>query len=240
MRGPVDVLKFVRLVSTALVFGLGLTLAGVQPGQAATAAQISLSPASGPAGSAVTVAGTGFRASTSGTVVAGSTAFSFRTTPTGAFSTPITIPAASTGQVRVTAKTSSVQATALYTVAAPTAALPPVSPAALRFGVATANGPLASAELDQVSQAAGESPSSILFYKDFLQPAPISEMNAARARGAVPLVTWEPWAWGGNGASQPAYALNRITAGDFDSYIAQWGRDLASGGTPCNCGSPTK
>ncbi|MBT2551556.1 beta-mannanase [Arthrobacter sp. ISL-5] len=221
--------KFVKILTAALAVGLGLTLAGVQPAQAARAAQISLSPATGAAGSAVTVNGTGFKVSTTGTIIAGSATFSFRTASTGAFSASITIPATATGKLTVTAKTSSVQASSVFTVTPP--ALPPVSTAALRFGVATAGGPLASGELDEVSQLAGESPSSVLFYKDFLQPPPISEMNAVRARGAMPLVTWEPWAWGG-GLDQPAYSLNRITAGDFDASITQWGQSLAAWGYP--------
>lgn len=223
--------KFVKVFVAALAVGLGVTLAGVQPVQAATAATISLSPSTGTAGSAVTVSGSGFKASTSGTVIAGSTTFSFRTAAAGTFTASITIPAAATGKVTVTAKTSSVQASSVFTVTPPAPALPPVSTAALRFGVATAGGPLASGELDDVSRLAGESPSSVLFYEDFLQAPPIAEMNAVRARGAVPLVTWEPWAWGG-GLDQPAYALNRITAGDFDARITQWGQALAAWGYP--------
>ncbi|CCQ45114.1 putative endoglucanase [Pseudarthrobacter siccitolerans] len=225
--------KFVKVLTAALAVSAGITLAGVQPVQAApaAAAQITLSPATGPAGSAVTVSGTGFKVSTSGNVIVGSTTFAFRTASTGAFSTAITIPAAATGKLTITAKTSSIQASSVFTVAQPAQTLPPVSTARLRFGVATANGPLASTELDEVSQLAGESPSSILFYKDFLQTPPISEMNAARARGAVPLVTWEPWAWGG-GLEQPAYSLDRIAAGDFDARIIQWGQALAAWGYP--------
>ncbi|MET1086956.1 MAG: glycosyl hydrolase [Arthrobacter sp.] len=225
--------KVVKVLAAALAVSAGLTLAGLQPAQAAPApaAQITLSRATGPAGSAVTVSGTGFRVSTSGTVVAGSTTFGFKTASTGAFSTSITIPAAATGKLTVTAKTSSIQASSVFTVTPPAAALPPVSTARLRFGVATANGPLASTEQDDVARLAGESPSSVLFYKDFLQAPPISEMNAVRARGAVPLVTWEPWAWGG-GLDQPAYALDRITAGDFDARIIQWGQALAAWGYP--------
>ncbi|HEX7203168.1 MAG TPA: glycosyl hydrolase [Arthrobacter sp.] len=200
--------------------------------QAAPAtAQITLSPTTGPAGSAITVSGTGFRVSTSGTVIAGSTTFGFRTTSTGAFSAAITIPSTATGKLTILAKTSSVQASSVFTVAAPVAVLPPVSTAGLRFGVATTGGPLASAELDEVSRLAGESPSSVLFYKDFLQAPPISEMNAVRARGAMPLVTWEPWAWGG-GLNQPAYSLDRIAAGDFDARITEWGQALAAWGYP--------
>ncbi|HEY8753408.1 MAG TPA: glycosyl hydrolase [Arthrobacter sp.] len=212
-----------------------MALTAVLPAQAAQAApgtaQVSLSPSTGPAGSAVTVSGTGFKASTTGTIIVGSATFPLKTAVSGAFTTSITVPATATGPLNVTAKTSSVQATSLFTVTAPVQALPPVSNAALRFGVATAGGPLASSELDAVSQLAGESPSMVLFYEDFLQAPPINEMNAVRARGAVPLVTWEPWAWGG-GLDQPAYSLNRITAGDFDARITQWGQALAAWGQP--------
>lgn len=222
------------LKSIAAVVGLGLAL-GLMPAQAAQAApatgRISLSPATGLAGSAVTVSGTGFKASTTGTVIAGATTFPFKTAASGAFSTSITIPSTATGSVTITAKTSSIQASSVFTVTAPAPTLPPVSTAALRFGVATAGGPLAGGELDEVAQLAGESPSSILFYKDFLQSPPIAEMNSVRARGAVPLITWEPWAWGG-GTEQPAYSLDRIAAGDFDAHITQWGQALTAWGYP--------
>lgn len=223
--------KFVKVLTAALAVSAGLALAGVQPVQAAPAAQVTLSPATGAAGSSVTVSGAGFKVSTSGTVIVGSATFPFRTASNGAFSTAITIPAAATGKLTITAKTSSIQASSVFTVAPPVQELAPVSTARLRFGTATPNGPLASAELDDVARLAGESPSSVLFYKDFLQAPPISEMNAARARGAVPLVTWEPWAWGG-GLDQPAYALDRIAAGDFDARIVEWGQALAAWGYP--------
>ncbi|WP_458782332.1 glycosyl hydrolase [Arthrobacter sp. D3-16] len=220
------------LAAVAAGLGLALALTVVQPSAAqAAAGQISLSPASGPAGSSITVTGSGFKASTTGSVIVGSTTFPLKTTATGTFSAPATIPPTATGKVTVTAKTSSVQASAVFAVTVPAPAVPPVSTAALRFGAGTAGGPLASAELDEVAVLAGEAPSSVLFYKDFVQPAPITEMNALRARGAVPLVTWEPWAWGG-GMNQPAYSLDRIAAGDFDAHIAQWGQALASWGYP--------
>ncbi|MDP9987611.1 hypothetical protein J2S98_002778 [Arthrobacter oryzae] len=207
----------------------------VQPASAATTPQITLNPASGPAGSAVTVTGTGFKAATTGTVIVGSTTFAFQTTSTGAFSTGITIPAASTGNLTITAKTSSIKASATFVVqAAPAPAAAPaptISSAPLRFGVATPGGPLASTELDEVASLAGEIPSVVMSYKDFLQAPPITELDAVRSRGATPLVTWEPWAWGG-GVDQPAYSLARITAGDFDAYISQWGQSLAGWGKP--------
>ncbi|WP_018769615.1 MULTISPECIES: glycosyl hydrolase [unclassified Arthrobacter] len=197
-----------------------------------------LNPASGPAGSAVTVTGTGFKVSTTGTVIVGSTTFAFQTTSTGAFSTGITIPAASTGNLTITAKTSSIKASAIFVVQAapapapaPAPQPPTVSTAPLRFGVATAGGALAGTELDEVATLAGESPSMVMIYKDFLQSPPITEMDAVRSRGATPLVTWEPWAWGG-GVEQPAYSLDRVAAGDFDAHITQWGQSLAAWGKP--------
>ena len=226
-------IRTLKTLLLAFLVAVGLALSVVQPAAAAAApAQITLNPASGPVGTAVTVAGTGFKASTTGTVIVGSTTFPFQTTATGGFSTGITIPAGSAGNLTITAKTSSIKASAVFVVqAAPSPQPPTVSTAALRFGVATAGGPLASSELDEVSTLAGESPSIIMIYKDFLQSPPIIEMDAARTRGATPLVTWEPWAWGG-GVDQPAYSLDRITAGDFDGLITQWGTSFAAWGKP--------
>ncbi|MEA5454744.1 glycosyl hydrolase [Sinomonas sp. JGH33] len=113
-----------------------------------------------------------------------------------------------------------------------TAATPPISSAPLRFGVATPGGPQATSELDAVANLVNENPSIVLSYKDFSQSAPIADLNAVSARGATSLVTWEPWLWSGNGVNQPAYALARIAAGDFDTYIRQWGTALASWGKP--------
>jgi hypothetical protein len=227
------VFRSLKTFVLALLVASGLVLSAVQPAGAATSPQITLNPASGPAGSAVTVAGTGFKASTTGTVIVGSATFSFQTSSTGAFSTGITIPAASTGSITITAKTSSIKASATFVVqAAPApATAPSVSSAALRFGVANPGGPLASTELDEVTTLAGEIPSILMIYKDFLQAPPVAEMDAARSRGATPLVTWEPWAWGG-GVNQPAYALDRVAAGDFDSTITQWGQSIAAWGKP--------
>lgn len=230
--------RTLRTLFAALLIVVGLAVSIIQPASAATSPQVTLNPASGPAGSAVTVTGTGFKVSTTGTVIVGSTTFAFQTTSTGAFSTGITIPAASTGNLTITAKTSSIKASAIFVVQAapapapaPAPQPPTVSTAPLRFGVATAGGALAGTELDEVATLAGESPSMVMIYKDFLQSPPIAEMDAVRSRGATPLVTWEPWAWGG-GVEQPAYSLDRVAAGDLDANITQWGQSLAAWGKP--------
>jgi beta-mannanase len=112
-----------------------------------------------------------------------------------------------------------------------TTTAPQVRSCPLRFGVGTAGGPMASAELAAVGSLAGEAPSIVLSYKDFQQAPPIAELDAVRARGATTLLTWEPWTWGG-GTEQPAYALDRITAGDHDEHLRRWGRELAAWGHP--------
>ncbi len=49
--------------------------------------------------------------------------------------------------------------------------------------------------------------------------------SAVSADGALPMLTWEPWAPGA-GTEQPAYALDRIVAGDYDPYIRAFARDV--------------
>ena len=46
--------------------------------------------------------------------------------------------------------------------------------------------------------------------------------DAVSARGAVPMVTWEPWRDGRLGPRQPEFALRRLLAGDYDELIRRW------------------
>ena len=227
-------MKLLRSVAGVLALvALGLTL-GAVPAQAA-AASISLSPATGVAGTLVTVTGTGFPKKGTGTLTAGVNSAVFKASASGYFSAAVVIPQTSAPFLDVQAVSGSVKASATFTIVASAPAgetgPPPISAAPLRFGVGTPGGPLAASELDEAAYLAGESPSVILSYKDFNQPAPITELDAVRGRGAVSLLTWEPWAWGG-GTEQPAFALDRIAAGNFDAYLRQWGQALAAWGHP--------
>ena len=221
------------LACVLVLMAFSLSLAAV-PAQAASPS-LSLSPAKGPAGTAVTVTGTGFPKKGSGTVSAGASSVAFKVSASGGFTADVVIPQTSQPVLDVQAVSGTVKASTGFTVvaAAPVAEpLPPViSSSPLRFGVGTPGGPLAQAELDGAASLAGEAPSIILSYKDFNQGPPITELDAVRSRGAVTLLTWEPWAWGG-GTDQPAYALDRITAGNFDPYLRQWGQALAAWGHP--------
>ena len=58
----------------------------------------------------------------------------------------------------------------------------------------------------------------------YFQPA---WMNAVRAHGSIPLVTWDPWD-PTLGANQPTYALQNIINGNFDTYIVK-DRDPSGG-----------
>ncbi|WP_457965146.1 beta-mannanase [Arthrobacter sp. D1-29] len=255
--------SFVRWVVPGVILSLAVLFGIAAPAQAAGRAEISLSASAGPAGSSVTVTGSGFARQSPGTLTAGTNTVPITTSATGSFSASVTIPPTSAANVVVTAKTGPRSASAPYavtyspasTTAGKDSALavaeapvtmaartktgtttatttPPISSDSLRFGVSTPGGPWAASELDAVATLVNESPSIVMSYKDFGQAAPIAELNAVNARGATSLVTWEPWLWGGNGANQPAFALDRITAGDYDTYIAKWGTALASWGKP--------
>ncbi|MEC5190025.1 MULTISPECIES: glycoside hydrolase family 26 protein [unclassified Arthrobacter] len=221
--------RIVSCVLALVVLCLSLVAA---PAQAASAS-ISLSPAQGPAGTTVTVTGTGFPKKSSGTVNAGAGPAIFQVSASGFFTAAVVIPQTTQPAVNITATAGTVTASAAFKVVAPAAnPVPPaISSSPLRFGVGTPGGPLASAELDEAAALAGEAPSVVLSYKDFEQTPPVAELEATRSRGATTLLTWEPWTWGG-GTAQPAYALDRVTAGDFDPYLTRWGAALASWGHP--------
>jgi len=240
MRLVLNVLMVPVLVALALMAG------GIAPAQAATPA-ITLSASSGPAGTSVTVTGTGFTKKSSGTVTGGTEPVKIVTSASGYFQTTLVIPPSEQATVAIEAKAGTTRASAAFTLTysspsvtqeepvptqpSPAPSVPSISKAPLRFGLGTPGGPLASAELDEAAALAGEAPSIILSYKDFNQAPPITELEAVRLRGATTLLTWEPWTWGG-GTEQPAYSLDRITAGDFDPYLREWGTELARWGHP--------
>ena len=56
---------------------------------------------------------------------------------------------------------------------------------------------------------------------------PIGFARAVNRRGAVALISWEPWdSWRG-GADQARYAVRRIAAGDDDPLIDRWATEIA-------------
>jgi hypothetical protein len=82
--------------------------------------------------------------------------------------------------------------------------------------------------LDESEDAVGARAAIVGTFADWAHSPDFPRALARRinARGAVPLLSWEPWdSWRG-GADQPEYALRRIAAGDHDALIDRWARQV--------------
>jgi hypothetical protein len=111
-----------------------------------------------------------------------------------------------------------------WTLAVLLAVLPPLvllstcsRPVPLALGLAADD----VADIDAFSRIAGAPAGMYEWYQSWAGDAPFdrARADAARARGTLPVLTWEPWSPGA-GADQPAYALARIVDGTYDEYIA--------------------
>lgn len=89
--------------------------------------------------------------------------------------------------------------------------------------------------IDQFTQLVSVAPSVVMWYQDWAHPGvrefdPV-KMDAVASRGAMPMVTWEPWDYT-LGTNQPAYALRKIASGLYDSYITMWAQGAKAWGKP--------
>lgn len=94
------------------------------------------------------------------------------------------------------------------------------------LGAFVPGSPQDMAPVDAWAADAGRSPSLVMWYQAWAGPGSTFDAAAATnvaARGAVPMITWEPWDWQA-GMSQPAYSLRNISKGKYDSYIRTWAR----------------
>ncbi|MGY1832989.1 glycoside hydrolase family 26 protein [Geodermatophilus sp. SYSU D01180] len=96
----------------------------------------------------------------------------------------------------------------------------------LAFGVTTPGGPTAAAELDAVAAASGEPPSLVLSYAALAAPPPLAGLDAVAARGATPVLTWEPWDPADGGRS----TLAEVAAGAWDGRLWEWAEALRDWG----------
>lgn len=101
----------------------------------------------------------------------------------------------------------------------------------LAFGLAS-DDPQA---LTAFTSATGVPPALYGWFQDWSGPPAFDALRATAAarRGALPVLTWEPWV-ADRGADQPEYALARIAAGHHDARLAavaagirDWGGHLA-------------
>jgi beta-mannanase len=81
--------------------------------------------------------------------------------------------------------------------------------------------------IDRFAAISGAPPAVYQWYQGWEgQPAfDTTRADAARSRGALPLLTWEPWV-PGRGAGQPQYALSRLVDGSYDSYVTAFARQV--------------
>lgn len=88
--------------------------------------------------------------------------------------------------------------------------------------------------LDAVASQIGRMPAIVLWYQawggNYATFDP-SLLQTIAARGAMPMITWEPWSPSG-GLDQPAYQLSAIARGDQDAYIDTWANGIAAYGGP--------
>jgi hypothetical protein len=95
-------------------------------------------------------------------------------------------------------------------------------------------------ELDDYTRLVGVAPAIISWYQGWVyndDPGKVrfdpAKMDAIVARGATPLLTWEPWDYTlDRSRPQPAYAPRAIAVGEHDPFVRQWARAAAAWGRP--------
>ncbi len=112
------------------------------------------------------------------------------------------------------------------------------APLPVKLGVYLAMTPWDSTVLDTYAEQVGRAPDVAMLYVDWARPGivggsdfPAASLDAIAARGAAPLITWEPW-YPGAGAAQPTFSLAAIVAGEHDGYLRGWARAAAAYGSP--------
>ena len=93
--------------------------------------------------------------------------------------------------------------------------------------------------IDNFEKDAGKQVSILLLYqawgdKDNATSFPNDWTNKVRQHGAIPMITWEPWAPADypQGIDEPDYSLANITNGKFDTYITQWAKEAKAWRNP--------
>ncbi len=100
------------------------------------------------------------------------------------------------------------------------------------LGAAVDGAPWQPAKIDRFSKMIGRKPAIVMWYESWSDTGfSVRRMNAVTKRGAMPMVTWEPWNYR-NGKKQPKYALRNIASGKHDAYIRRWARDAAAWDKP--------
>lgn len=100
----------------------------------------------------------------------------------------------------------------------------------IKLGAFTAGLPWGFENIDSYAALTGHAPAIIHWFQDWKMDFDPSYLDQASSRGAMPLITWEPWDWDGSEKNQPRYSLRRILSGAHDAYIMSWARGAAAWG----------
>jgi Glycosyl hydrolase family 26 len=85
-------------------------------------------------------------------------------------------------------------------------------------------------DLDRSESVLGTRAAVVGLFADWVHDTsfPIRRARAINARGAIPLISWEPWdSWIDEETDQPEFALRRIVVGDHDALIDRWAAQVA-------------
>jgi len=155
----------------------------------------------------------------------------------------------STTQAPTTTTTPTTTAPPTTTIAPTTTTVPPTTTTTVAAATTTTTSPPATgaaktvlfgavtdtmAQLDTFEASAGKKVGLYGYYASFAFNANFdaAAAGAIRARGAQPMVTWEPWDPTSGSASQPSYSLAKIVNGSFDAYITRWATQIKASGQP--------
>jgi beta-mannanase len=92
----------------------------------------------------------------------------------------------------------------------------------IRFGLSTPQAPWSSAEINKLASTAGAHPTMLQFFVKWTEDFRPDSIPQTYKQGALPIISWEPWAGVKEGRSQPNYSLAKIASGQFDAYITKF------------------
>lgn len=105
-------------------------------------------------------------------------------------------------------------------------------PRAPHFGLTTPQSPWSVSEIEALSRRAGAHPTMLQFFVKWTEEFRPDAVAMCYRQGALPLLSWEPWAGRRYGESQPRFALRRITAGEYDAYVTRFATAIRDQGWP--------
>ncbi|MFM9105729.1 MAG: glycoside hydrolase family 26 protein [Chloroflexota bacterium] len=216
---------------------LSQDLAGAPGAEKGRKAVVTVAPADALLPQTLTVTGAGFEPKTGGTIQlspGGRRLGAVRTDGKGRFTRTVRLPEVQSGDYTVIVKAGKKSASAKVSIGNP-----PGGPAAL--GVFTPGLPGDLSRLASFEKSIGRPVRVVMWYQAWTggnQALDIGQVAAIAARGATPMITWEPFDPVG-GTVQPIFQLRNLcslpgslTPSPYDPYIDDWATKLAGWGGP--------